>query len=114
MNDLPMEGIQTVVFEDFYQLPPVPNHFLGDSGNYASQFPIWPVLCPHKVVLTQLQRQNDRQLISTIHETARGCPTTETLQFLGTLSSEDPLRYICLHLGQMYTLLMVKRSYMVR
>ena len=90
MNDLPMEGIQTVVFEDFYQLPPVPNRFLGDSGNYASQFPIWSVLCPHKVVLTQVQRQNDRQLISAIHETARGCPTTETLQFLRTLNSEDP------------------------
>ena len=83
-------GNQTVLFGDFYQLPPVPNRFLGDSGNYAFQSPIWPVLCPHKVVLTQVQRQNDTQLISAIRETARGCPTTDTLQFLRTLSSEDP------------------------
>ena len=83
-STLPMGGMQVIVIGDFYQLAPVPNRWSKDVGEYAFMSSIWPHLIPHKIVLTNIQRQHDDTLITTINETARGCPSACTVEFIKT------------------------------
>lgn len=82
-----MGGIQTIVIGDFYQLPPVPNRWNKDAGDYAFTSPIWEILIPHRFVLKTIHRQSDKTFINVINETARGCPSVETTQLLKDLDN---------------------------
>ena len=88
-NALPMGGIQVITLGDFYQLAPVPNKWIKDPGLYCFQSTIWKQLIPHKLILQEVQRQHDPLFIKTVSETARGCPSSETSEFVMTLNSQE-------------------------
>ena len=79
------EGFKVVVLGNFYQLRPVPNHWTQDLGNYCFVSNLWPHLIPHAIVLTSVQRQDDSNFINAISETARGCPSLNSISLIHSL-----------------------------
>ena len=81
-----MGRIQVVVLGDFYQLRPVPNRWTQDPVNYCFVSNLWPHLIPHTIVLTSVQRQDDTNFINAISETARGCPSPNSISLIHSLN----------------------------
>jgi len=63
-NDKPFGGIQVIMVGDFYQLPPV-------TGNYCFTSPVWDLLNMSKIILTDLIRQKDDNILQIILEEIR-------------------------------------------
>ena len=80
-----MGGIQIIATGDFYQLSPVPNKWISDSGDYIFQSNLWLTLVPHKYILSEVQRQEEEEFIKAISETARGAVSQQTVQLLTSL-----------------------------
>ena len=89
-NQRAMGGLQTIVFGDFYQLPPVPNAWTADPANYCFQSKLWPIIIPHKVILHEVVRQQNEEFIRAVSETARGCPSESTIHFINQLNQTRP------------------------
>jgi len=80
-NDKPFGGIQLILVGDFYQLPPV-------IGDFCFNSPIWNELKLQTVILTELIRQKDDNLLQKILEEIRnGKPSDETFEILTNLKN---------------------------
>lgn len=87
---LPFGGMQVILCGDFYQLPPVPSHHLGDNGDYCFESPIFDKAFPHKITLSRVYRQEERDLITAISELATATVSEKTDMLLKKLSREIP------------------------
>jgi ATP-dependent DNA helicase PIF1 len=83
-------GLQVIVCGDFLQLKPVPNPYYNDPGDYAFMCVAWNRSISHVVVLNDIMRQHDPDLIKAIHELAVGELSPESIQFLDNLSRPLP------------------------
>lgn len=83
-------GIQVILCGDFLQLPPVKNISYDDSGFYCFESSFFKLNFPHRVVLDEIVRQSEDELIRAIHHVSRGLNIPEeTCKFIKTL--ERPL-----------------------
>ncbi|XP_045167554.2 uncharacterized protein LOC123530842 [Mercenaria mercenaria] len=83
-------GIQLVLSGDFTQLPPVPNQLYGEEGEFCFESKLFENILPHRVTLTEVRRQSEKDLIKAIHEVANGNVTKETETFIHGLSRPLP------------------------
>ena len=80
-SDRPFGGLQTIVSADFFQLPPVANEF--DPGEYAFQYKHWDTLIfPHKFLLTEIVRQDERDFVEFLGNLADGTCTERDVIFV--------------------------------
>jgi len=80
-NDKPFGGIQLILVGDFYQLPPI-------TGDFCFNSPIWNELKLKTVILTELIRQKDDNILQKILEEIRnGKPSEETFEILNNLKN---------------------------
>ena len=70
-NNHSFGGIQVIVCGDFRQLKPVPNDNYYDAGHYCFSSNAWEAI-HHVVVLYQVMRQRDLQLIAAIQQLTEG------------------------------------------
>ena len=85
-NDRIFGGIQLIVAGDFYQLPPVPNELYGDPGKLCFLYPNWAKALPHQVILDEVVRQDELDLIEAINGLEQGRPSPEASDPLNSLS----------------------------
>ena len=81
-------GIQIIVVGDFKQLKPVSNN--QDAGQYCFTSRAWQAAITHVVVLKDVVRQQDPELISAIHELASGEMSDFTIGLLESFSRPLP------------------------
>ena len=79
-SDRPFGGLQTIVSADFFQLPPVANEF--DPGEYTFQYKHWDKIFPHKFLLTEIVRQDERDFIEFLGNLADGTCTERDVIFV--------------------------------
>jgi hypothetical protein len=74
-------GLQVITAGSFKQLPPVPNLYIGDAGEYLFQSDMFRQVFPHHIHLTSVKRQHEGDLIMAVQELCDGCtsPTTDNL-----------------------------------
>jgi len=81
-NDKPFGGIQLILVGDFYQLPPV-------SGDYCFMSKIWELLNFKNVILSEIIRQKDDNVLQKILEEIRhDKPSENTLSLLTELTKK--------------------------
>ena len=78
-------GLQVVASGDFKQLPPVPDHFHGDPGLFCFESPAFNRIFPHHIQLTQVERQEEPDLILAINELCEGKPSESTHTLMSLL-----------------------------
>ena len=76
-------GIQVILVGDFMQLPPVRNKRCGDEGEICFTSSLFP---PHSIILEEIMRQSDDQLIKCICELSKGNCSEDSLELLEQLS----------------------------
>ena len=76
-------GIQVILVGDFMQLPPVRNKRYGDEGEFCFTSSFFP---PHSIILEEIMRQSDGQLIKCIRELSKGSCSEDSLELLEQLS----------------------------
>jgi len=82
-NNKPFGGIQIILVGDFHQLPPI-------NGDYCFNSPIWNTLNLRKIILTDIIRQKDDNLLQNILEEIRnGKPSKETIDILINLKNTE-------------------------
>lgn len=83
-NDLPFGGIQVIFSGDFYQIPPVADKGVPDSGRFCFESELWPsIFPPHQViVMNKIFRQNDPKYIKILRQTRKGRISRNTNQAL--------------------------------
>ncbi|CAC5387708.1 PIF1 [Mytilus coruscus] len=91
-------GIQVILSGDFYQLPPVPNKIIGDSGNHCFKLPWFNDCFPHKVQLNIIHRQSETALIQCINALEKGELSNENVAFLNSLDRPLPNEDTAVHL----------------
>lgn len=75
-NDLLFGGIQMILVGDFYQLPPI-------NGDYCFTTDIWSKMNMSTIILTELIRQKDDNILQVILEEIRnGKPSDKTIEIL--------------------------------
>ena len=81
-NDRPFGGIQLILVGDFYQLPPI-------TGDYCFMSKIWNLLHFNKIILTELIRQKDDNVLQKLLEEIRqNKPSENTLSILTELTKK--------------------------
>ncbi|XP_045177826.2 uncharacterized protein LOC123537946 [Mercenaria mercenaria] len=85
-SDLCFGGMQVIGCGDFMQLPPVPNKFLNDDGEYCFSSLLFDLAFPHHVHLTEVIRQKEQDLAKAVEELCDGSPSDATIDLLGSLS----------------------------
>lgn len=73
-------GIQVIVAGDFRQLPPVSNDI--DEGQYCFESPLWNIMFPHCVELTEVYRQSQKAFVEVLKQLSSGEVTDETAAFI--------------------------------
>ena len=87
-NNNAFGNIQVITCGDFYQLKPVPNY--NDPGDYCFESKVWKSAMSHVVVLDQVMRQQDQELVNAINELSSGVVSDNTNTFLANLSRPLP------------------------
>ena len=81
-NDRPFGGTQLILVGDFYQLPPI-------TGDYCFMSKIWNLLNFKKIILTELIRQKDDNILQKLLEEIRqDKPSENTLSILTELTKK--------------------------
>ncbi|XP_053384702.1 uncharacterized protein LOC128550205 [Mercenaria mercenaria] len=83
-------GIQLLLSGDFRQLLPVPNHLYGEQGEFCFESKLFSEVLPHRITLTTVVRQSEKDLIHAIHEVSAGILSAETALFIESL--QRPLK----------------------
>jgi ATP-dependent DNA helicase PIF1 len=83
-------GIQLILSGDFTQLPPVPNQMYGEEGDFCFTSELFENILPHRVKLTEVIRQTEKELIKAIQEIANGIVSIETEVFMKGLTRPLP------------------------
>ena len=90
-------GLQIVCAGDFYQLPPIANDLYQDPGTAAFVSPVWQHSIPHKVILSEVLRQNDKTLTA-INKIEQGYPsTTNELVYSLSRPLSSSMKHIALY-----------------
>ncbi|CAB4036725.1 ATP-dependent DNA helicase PIF1 [Paramuricea clavata] len=76
----PFGGIQVIVAGDFRQLPLVSNDI--DEGQYCFESPLWNIMFPHCVELTEVYRQSQKAFVAVLKQLSSGEVTDETAAFI--------------------------------
>lgn len=72
--------MQLIFVGDFYQLPPVPNKEYDDKGKFCFESEDFSSVFPHSIVLKNITRQKEEQLIKAVNNIYKGNLITETRQ----------------------------------
>jgi len=91
-SKLPFGGMQVLMFGDFHQLKPVPNHSVRDPGTVLvdeTYMDRLTALIPHHHLLTRVYRQTESDLITAVHELCRGEVSDSTDKFLTNISKNS-------------------------
>ena len=75
-SDAIFGGLQVLASGSFVQLQPVPSE--NDTGKFCFESPVFKLTFPHRIHLTQVHRQKERDLILAINELCDGYPTPST------------------------------------
>ena len=75
---------------DFWQLSPVANDNYQDPGQFAFTSPVWKTVMGHKIMLTEVVRQDQVRLIQAINELEQGIPSSDTNQLMKDLARSLP------------------------
>ncbi|KAJ8045597.1 Spectrin beta chain, non-erythrocytic 1 [Holothuria leucospilota] len=87
----PFGGMQIVAAGDFYQLKPVPNILNGDNGELLTEDENVKQLIPHHLILREVHRQKEGDLIAAVQELSRGCPPSkDTIHLITELQRPLP------------------------
>ena len=89
-SDSAFGHLQVIAEGDFFQLPPVPSTQYNDKGQYCFESNLWDLIFPHKIVLDEVFRQNEPDLIKAVQEISIGHPSTSTLELIESLSRPLP------------------------
>ena len=84
-------GIQVILSGDFYQLPPVLDELYGETGDHCFESKSFFNAVPHINHLTQVFRQLDGQLITSVNEIERGEPSQQTIDYVKSLERGIPV-----------------------
>ena len=76
-------GIQIIGAGSFKQLPPIPS--FTDPGRFCFQSPIFDSVFPHHMVLDEVVRQCEKDLIKAINEFCDGNLSQDTLKLVEEL-----------------------------
>ena len=74
--------LKIILSGDFYQLPTVPDAQYGESSDYCFESKSFRSTMPHVVHLTQVFRQLDNNLITSVNETEKGEPYPQTVDYV--------------------------------
>lgn len=78
-------GVQILLTGSFTQLPPVPNKASNDTGEYCFETDIFQNAVSHHVHLTDMMRQQDKELATLVQELEAGAPSEKSEELLNTL-----------------------------
>ena len=73
--------LKIILSGDFYQLPKK-NAQYGESSDYCFESKSFRSTMPHVVHLTQVFRQLDNNLITSVNETEKGKPYPQTVDYV--------------------------------
>ena len=88
-NDKIFGGLQVIAAGSFVQLPPVPS--LHDNAKYAFESNIFMKIFPHRIMLHQVHRQNQHDLVQSINELCEDKPSKKTHDLMQSL--KRPLQH---------------------
>ena len=83
-------GIQVIGVGDFFQLPPVPDHLKLDHGNYCFESEHFQKLFRHRIILKDVMRQSETDLIKCINDISRGEIPQDSRNLIRRLSRPLP------------------------
>ena len=89
-NYLYFGGIQVIGWGDFFQLPPVPDTYKFDFGEFCFKAEIVHSVFRHKVVLKKVMRQDEPDFVCAINNVSKGFHPDETLNLLRRLQRPLP------------------------
>jgi ATP-dependent exoDNAse (exonuclease V) alpha subunit len=78
-------GLQVILVGDFLQLAPVPCARYNEDGCYCFESDVFNQAFPHVTILTEVVRQNERDMIKAIREISIGVVSDETIKLLKEL-----------------------------
>ena len=84
--DVVLGGLQVIAAGSFMQLPPVPNLYIGDEGQFIFESDLFNGTFPHHFHLTQVRRHHESELIIAVNELCRGQTTAITDKLMNTLT----------------------------
>ena len=87
-SDLLFGGLQVIASGCFKQLPPVPS--ISDEGKYAFESELFKSVFPHRLHLTEVVRQKERDLIVAVKELCNGTPSEDTINLMKSLKRPLP------------------------
>ena len=83
-NNLLFGGLQVIASGCFKQLPPVPS--VNDTGKYAFESDLFKSVFPHRLLLKEIHRQKESDLIEAVQELCNGTPSERTNKLMKSLS----------------------------
>ncbi|CAC5387159.1 PIF1 [Mytilus coruscus] len=77
--------MQVILVGDFYQLPLISNELYDDFGHYCFEAKFFNSIFCHKLVLNEVHRQEERELILAVNSLEKGIINDDVVAFLQSL-----------------------------